>query len=128
MMDTLSRVLVVDDDTPLRHAIVKTLTRAGYLTVEAASGQEAIECYRVAPADLVLTDIYMPGTDGVEAIIRLRAEFPDLRVVAMSGGGHMAKEGVLDLATRLGARGTLEKPVGTEALLEMIRTALLAEA
>jgi CheY-like chemotaxis protein len=119
-----TRILVVDDDAPLRQAIVTALARAGYLTVEAANGQEAIERYRAAPADLVLTDIYMPGTDGVEAMIRLRTEFPDLLVVAMSGGGHMAKEGVLDLAARLGARGTLEKPVGTEALLEMIRKVL----
>ena len=119
-----SRILVVDDDAPLRSGIAKTLTRAGYVVVQAANGQEAIESYRAAPADLVLTDIYMPGTDGVEAMIRLRAEFPDLLVVAMSGGGHMAKEGVLDLAARLGARGTLEKPVGRKALLGMIAKVL----
>jgi CheY-like chemotaxis protein len=120
----LSRILVVDDDDRLRHAISTALSRAGYLTTEASGGEEAIERYRAVHADLMLTDIYMPGTDGMEAMIRLRAEFPDLPVVAMSGGGYMAKESVLDLAARLGARGTLEKPVGRTALLGMIRTVL----
>ena len=119
-----ARILVVDDDAPLRHSLVKALTRAGYVALEATNGQEMIEQFRAAPADLVLTDIYMPGTDGVEALIRLRAEFPDVRVVAMSGGGHLDKEGVLDIAARLGAQGTLEKPVGTKELLGMIEKVL----
>jgi CheY-like chemotaxis protein len=119
-----ARILLVDDDEALRSALAKALTRTGYVTVEATNGQEALEAYRASPADLVLTDVYMPGTDGVEAIIRLRAEFPDARVIVMSGGGYMAAEGVLDVAMRLGAQGTLEKPVDIRALLQAIRDVL----
>ena len=119
-----ARILVVDDDDLVRRAVVRVLASAGYVTEEAANGREGIERYRAAPADLVLSDVYMPGTDGVEAMIRLRAEFPDIRIIAMSGGGHRVASDVLAMATRLGAQATLEKPVGGNVLLQAIQDVL----
>ena len=123
-MPDAKRILLVDDDDAFRSALARTLTRAGYVIVEAVNGREALERYRAAPFDLVLSDIYMPGADGVEAMIRLQAEFPDARIIVMSGGGHMASESVLDLATRLGARAALGKPLATGALLQTIEDVL----
>jgi CheY-like chemotaxis protein len=114
----------VDDDPVLRYSLTRFLAQAGYVTEEASDGHEAIERYRAAPADLVLTDIYMPGADGVEALIRLTAEFPDVRIIAMSGGGHRSQEDVLDTAARLGARETLKKPVDPQQLLRVVAQTL----
>lgn len=115
-----ARILVVDDDDSFRHGIVRVLTGAGYVVQEATNGRDAITLYRAQPADVVLTDVYMPGGDGVEAMIRLRAEYPDVRIVAMSGGGHASADSVFDIAVRLGARGTLDKPVNAKTLLRIL--------
>jgi CheY-like chemotaxis protein len=102
------------------------LTGAGYEVAEVGDGSHAIEAYRAQPSDLVLSDIYMPGVDGVEAIIRLRVEFPDIRIVAVSGGGYRDKEEVLDVAARLGARATLTKPLERRLLLKTVERVLKA--
>jgi two-component system, chemotaxis family, chemotaxis protein CheY len=119
-----ARILVVDDDDAFRHGIVRVLTGAGYVVEEATDGKKAIEKYRAEPADVVLTDVYMPGGDGVEAMIRLRSEYPDVRIIAMSGGGHASVDSVFDIAVRLGARGTLEKPVNAKTLLRILTEVL----
>ena len=123
-----TRILVVDDDEAFRGSVARVLTEAGYEADQAANGRELIEGYRAAPADLVLLDLYMPGTDGVEAMIRLRAEFPDIRIIAISGGGYRVAQDVLAIAARLGALATLEKPVGRKVLLQTIRSVLGAPA
>lgn len=61
-------------------------------------------------ADLIITDVYMAGTYGIEALIRLRHEFPDARIIVMSGGGHRTTDDILAVARRLGAQRTLAKP------------------
>jgi CheY-like chemotaxis protein len=119
-----ARILVVDDDALFRHGIARVLTGAGYVVQEATNGREAIAAYRAEPADVVLTDVYMPGGDGVEAMTKLRAEYPDVRIIAMSGGGDARADSVFDLAVRLGARGTLEKPVNAKTLLRILTEVL----
>ena len=118
------RILVADDEMTFRHGLARALTRAGYEVSEAASGREMLELFRQQPADLVVTDVYMPDTDGVEALIRLQAEFPWAAVIVMSGGGHLDKEGVLDIARRVGARATLEKPFPVADLLKIVAAVL----
>jgi CheY-like chemotaxis protein len=120
----MARILVVDDDDDLRRVLARMLVAAGHEVVEVAGGGQAIEAYRTQPCDLVLSDIYMPGVDGVEAIIRLRAEFPDIRIVAVSGGGYRDKDEVLDIAARLGARATLTKPLERRTLLKTVERVL----
>lgn len=120
----MTRILVVDDDPTVRQIIAKVLTRAGHEAEEVGDGSEAIAAFRERPADLILMDIYMPGADGIEAIIRLQQEFPDVRIIAMSGGGHRDKHDVLEMAARLGAKRTLPKPVGREELLAAVADVL----
>jgi CheY-like chemotaxis protein len=104
---------------------VRVLTQAGYVVEEATDGRKAIEKYRARPADVVLTDVYMPGGDGVEAMIRLRSEYPDVRIIAMSGGSlHADADSVFDIAVRLGAQGTLDKPVNAKTLLRILTEVL----
>lgn len=120
----MARILVVDDDPTVRRLMARVLVGAGYDVQEASDGAEAITAFRASPADLVVTDVYMPGADGIEAIIRLQQEFPDVRVIATSGGGHRDKHDVLEMAARLGAKRTLPKPVGRKDLLEAVGAVL----
>jgi len=75
-------ILVVDDEDQIRHLIRETLEQAGYHITEACDGKEALQQYRLAPADLVIMDILMPNQDGLEATVALRREFPDVKVIA----------------------------------------------
>ena len=78
-------VLVVDDQDEVRQLIRETLEQAGYEVEEARDGKEGLERYRARSTDLVIMDILMPEQDGLEAIMTLHREFPDTRVIAMTG-------------------------------------------
>src|SRR6267378_6795934 len=84
----VARILVMDDDELLRGALRVALEAAGYEVVEAANGDEGLRLQREQGADLVLVDIFMPERDGLEVIRALRAETPQTKIVAMSGGGQ----------------------------------------
>ena len=118
------RILVIDDDSELRTVLGVVLEGAGYEVVEAADGAEGLERYQASPTDLVLTDLIMPGQEGVETIIDLRREFPDVKIIAMSGGGRNDPRNFLDYASKLGASETLEKPFSRDLLLETISKVL----
>ena len=120
----MARILVADDETAIRRAIRRLLEKAGYEVEEAADGAEAQRLQRERPCDLLIIDLYMPGTDGLETIIRLKAEEPALKIVALSGGGFRDKEDVLTLATRVGADGALAKPFERTDLMTAISVAL----
>ena len=122
----MARILLVDDDEGFRRIAGRMLAAGGHQVEEAADGKEAIEAYRARPADLVLSDLYMPDLDGVEAIIRLRHEFPEVRIIAVSGGGHLNTEDVLKVASSVGAHATLSKPVDKKTLLGAVEQVLSA--
>jgi CheY-like chemotaxis protein len=66
----------------------------------------------------------MPELDGIEAIRRIRADHPSLRIIAMSGGGQIDKADFLHMAEALGADRVIEKPVRSERLLELVGTVM----
>jgi CheY-like chemotaxis protein len=114
-------VLVVDDQEWIRKLVREVLEQAGYVVEEARGGNEGLERYRARQADVVIMDILMPDQDGIESIMTLRREFPESRVIAMTGGGDMI--GILnflDVAKMLGANRTLQKPFTVNALLEAV--------
>lgn len=114
-------VLVVDDQDEVRQLIRDALEQAGYDVDEACHGKEGLERYRTKSADVVLMDILMPDQDGLEGIMTLRREFPDARVVAMTGGSDgIGGLDFLDVAKMLGARRTLHKPFEIQALLDAV--------
>ncbi|MGB4069091.1 MAG: response regulator [Nitrospira sp.] len=118
-------VLVVDDQDQVRQLIRETLEQAGYEVEEASNGKEGVERYRAKSADLVIMDLLMPDQDGLEAIMTLRREFPDTRVIAMTGASDTI--GVLDLldvAKMFGARRTLHKPFELNVLLDTVAAEL----
>lgn len=114
-------VLVVDDQDQVRQLIRETLEQAGYEVEEARDGKEGLERYRAKSPDLVIMDILMPDQDGLETIMTLRQEFPDSRIIAMTGGSDTGGiPNFLDVAKMLGARRTLQKPFELKVLLDAV--------
>jgi CheY-like chemotaxis protein len=116
-------ILLIEDDAPIRRIVSRMLEISGYSVTQAANGADGLRLWREQGADVVLTDIQMPGMNGVEVIVQLRALAPELPVVAMSGGDHAGDLDLLGDAKLLGAVGLLSKPFTGKALVEAIATA-----
>ena len=115
------RVLVVDDNPDMRSLVKLVLERAGFEAEVAADGQRALDLHRERPADVLITDIFMPESDGIELIARFKSGFPQVKIIAMSGGGHVSKKDYLPVAKAIGADGVLQKPFAAETLLRMLQ-------
>ncbi len=117
----MSYILVVDDDSNFRQMLCQTLERAGYRVVESEDGNVAIKaCESEVPA-LVITDIIMPEKEGLETIQELRAKYPEVNIIAMSGGGRISPDSYLPLAKGLGAVKTLQKPFRREEVIMAVQ-------
>ncbi|HEY8996232.1 MAG TPA: response regulator [Lacunisphaera sp.] len=117
----MSLILLVDDHEPVCLMLQKLLQIMGHRTVIALSGREAIAIQKQTPADVLLTDIFMPDMDGYELIQKFRRDFPDVKVIAMSGGIPRAPDGpFLEIAQKIGAQWLLRKPFSSEQLSEII--------
>jgi YesN/AraC family two-component response regulator len=117
------RILVIDDDEMVLQILAEMLTTAGYEVGEARNGNEGVKLYRQEPFDLVITDLLMPEKDGLEVIMELRRDFPDVKIITLSGGGSYGYSSV-DASKTLGAVRALQKPVMEEQLLGAVREVL----
>jgi len=115
-------IIIVDDDADQRLALRLGLELAGYPVREAANGAEALSLQRERASRFLITDIFMPESDGFETIAAFRREFPQTKIVAVSGGGTRAKQDYLPSARLIGVDATLQKPFDVTALLEMLRS------
>jgi CheY-like chemotaxis protein len=119
------RILLVDDVAAVRMAIGMILARAGYSVESACDGNAALSLVVRRPPDAVLTDLWMPEMDGLGLIRALRAMFPAVAIIAMSGGSHRySQESSLDYARRSGVTRLLMKPISKPDLLAAIVGAL----
>ena len=116
-----TRVLVVDDDAGIRNFLRMLLELEGYVVATVSNGNEALEVQRQDPAAVVLTDIFMPEGEGMETIVQLRAEFPLVRIIVMSGAGAYRGADYLQLARELGAAKALKKPFAPQELIDAMR-------
>jgi DNA-binding response OmpR family regulator len=117
----MARILVIDDEAELRRIIRIALEQAGHEVIEARNGDDGLRQHDDAAADLIITDIMMPETDGIETIIALRRHNPCIKIIAISGGGRVGDTNFLTLAAKLGADQVLAKPFRREQLLETVR-------
>ena len=115
----MARILVIEDEETVRAVLRRMLEGAGYEVVETLDGEDGLRLYREAPADLVVTDVLMPGKDGLELIKELKREFPDVKIIAMSGYEHY-----LEMATLIGALHSIQKPVKVKEMLDAIEDLL----
>ena len=120
----MAKILIVDDEPDILHLLKRILERVGHTVHEAPDGRTALRMYAGNPADVVITDILMPEMDGLEFMARVHEIFPEARIIALSGGGLVAKEELLRDAVQFGAVGFLQKPFTVEECLEAVRTAL----
>jgi len=104
-------VCVIEDDELVRSRLGDMLRAGGHTVFEAESADRGIELIRSEKADVAVVDILMPDRDGLEAIGQLRRTRPDLRIVAISGGGRVGPQVYLDLARQVGADTSLTKPI-----------------
>lgn len=117
----MADILVIDDDRQMRRLLVYALSRAGHTVHEANNGSEGLAVFRRIRPLLVITDLVMPDTEGIETIRELRREAPTIPIIAISGGGSPV---YLDAATALGAVAALAKPFVATELLSIVEDLL----
>ena len=118
----MARILVIDDEPDMKAFLEEVLKSTGYEVILAADGKAGVERYRTSPADLVITDLYMPNQDGLETIRQLRSCFPEVAIIAMSG--KAAALTTLSIAQKLGVVGILHKPFLRDELMAAVVKAL----
>ncbi|NLZ16794.1 MAG: response regulator [Desulfobulbaceae bacterium] len=118
------KVLVIDDDAQIRLMLREVLGWAGYEVLEAENGRKGQLAQRQHRADLVITDLIMPEQEGLETIAALKKEFPDLKIIAVSGGGRVSPEMYLPTAQELGADVVFRKPFNIQRLSAAVKELL----
>ncbi len=126
-MDTVKRILVVDDEEQIRVMLTRSLEQEGFEVQTAENGQEGLELVSRFAFDLVITDMIMPVKDGLKFIMELVRDYPELKILAISGGGAIKAERYLTMAGYIGNIATLEKPFKREALLALVQQQLEAK-
>jgi DNA-binding response OmpR family regulator len=124
----LARLLVVDDDEDVRIMLTKMLATDSHDVTTAENGIHALNCLRKQLPDVVILDIIMPEKEGFETIVEIRRDYPDLKIIAISGGGSIGATNYLKLAKTLGANLTFEKPIHMKELLAAVRQLVPAAA
>ncbi len=122
----MARVLVIDDEELARFTMREILESAGHEVIEAVDGEQGVQKYRDDPTDIIVTDIIMPKKEGVQLIIELKQDFPDLLIIAVSGGGRTKNFDFLKLAKDFGADKILSKPFTDTDLNNSVRELLLS--
>ena len=118
----MASILVVDDDDLVRSFLRSILEQDGHQVREAPNGKAGLISYRQSPADLVITDIFMPDQDGMDVTLELTREFLDARVIAMTGA--TGDQNFLSVAKLFGARDVLEKPFTVEQVRRVVQYTL----
>ncbi|MDE2220044.1 MAG: response regulator [Gammaproteobacteria bacterium] len=130
----MADILVIDDEPDVRDSMESVLRRAGHAVRTAANALDGIALCRAAPPDLMITDIVMPKGHGFEAITHVRADYPAVRIIAISGGGNfqaaqyrpeaVTTTAYLAAAGRLGVDAVLPKPFDHVELLAAVARVL----
>ncbi len=114
----MARILVIDDDVQVRGAVRRILERAGHTVEDVGNGDAGLRAHRERPADLIITDIFMPERDGIETVRELRRESPQVKIIVISGGDRTQTMDLRKDAELLGAARSLRKPF---ELAELVR-------
>jgi YesN/AraC family two-component response regulator len=110
-------ILVVDDEPMIREGLKVALEMEGHRAITASDGTEALKMVDETKPQVIITDIIMPETDGIEVICTVKESNPDIKILAISGGGRISASDHLKIARQLGAKGVLTKPFSTEELI-----------
>lgn len=122
----MARILVVDEDPTARRVIRALLEDAGHEVVEASDGRRGLDAFGEEVPDLVITELYMDGMDGIEFLRAIRRTWPSEPVLVMSSRTGPNVRRLLKVAEVLGASGLLDKPIVQQSLLEKVGAVLAA--
>ncbi len=114
------KILVIDDDQMVRYTLSKILRNAGNEVTLAEDGARGMAMLRTEHPDVVITDIIMPEQEGFETIAKIRQDYPDIKIMAISGGLRQGNLDVLSMAAALGADDVLSKPFELRDLLSRL--------
>lgn len=114
------KILLIDDDNHFREMFAELLKREDYIVIETNDGRDAMSLYNEHQPDLVITDIIMPDKEGIETILDLKKSHPNIKIIAISGGGRTNAMDNLRSARLLGAKLTFEKPFDNKEILKSI--------
>jgi two-component system, chemotaxis family, chemotaxis protein CheY len=120
----MARIIVIDDNDAVRLTMRRALEKAGHQVFEASDGEAGMKLLTEPGVDLVITDIFMPGQDGIVTVRRMRKEFPGIKVIAVSGGDATGRMDLRKDAEVLGAARTLRKPFLPAELVQAVRETL----
>jgi len=120
----MARILVIDDQESIRRIGRRALEQDGHEVLDASDGEMGMALLARHSADVVISDIFMPGQDGILTLRQIRKQFPAVKVIVISGGDST---GMLDLrrdAELLGAVKSLQKPFTAREIVEAVRAVL----
>ena len=117
----IPRVLVVDDSADIRGMLQAQLEMEGFHVATAPDGTRALALLGRLPADLIITDLFMPDKDGIETILEIREKYPALQIVAMSGWDSRQGSDYLKVAREIGAVRTVKKPFELTDIVKIVR-------
>lgn len=123
----MAKILVVDDEDNIRFVIKEILEQDHHEVTEARTGSEALKIFEQKPAELVITDLVMPDKNGIDLILELKNRYPNVRILAISGGGGLnGRFDYIPIAELIGARSVMRKPFNIVELRETVK-GILAE-
>ena len=120
----MARILVSDDQDSIRRVVRRALEQDGHEVFDASDGELGMEILESHSFDVVITDIFMPGQDGIVTLRQVRKRFPEVKVIVISGGDST---GLMDLrqdAELLGAVKSLQKPFNAREIMDVVRSVL----
>ncbi len=124
----MANIIVIDDNDAARGTMRRTLERDGHQVFVASDGDAGLKLLTETGARLVITDIFMPGQDGIVTLRRIRKEFPGVRVIAVSGGDATGRIDLRRDAELLGAARTLRKPFAPAELRRAVEETLALDS
>lgn len=118
--EMLPGILVIDDDEMVLETVSAVLRSAGYRVTTALNGEAGLVEFARNRVDVVITDIIMPIKEGIETIAEFRRRYPEIKIIAMSGGGRWGNLDYLRMAKKFGADAIISKPFTGEAVLQLV--------
>ncbi len=117
----MTKVLIIEDDEVIRNMIRELLLKAGYRVSVAENGVEGVNLFKQGTFELIITDIIMPEKEGIETIMEIKRHSPDVKIIAVSGGGRLQANDYLDMAEKLGANRVFSKPFQINDFIKAVK-------
>ena len=123
----MARIIVIDDQESIRRVVRRALELDGHQVLDASDGEMGMQLLEREPADVVITDIFMPRQDGILTLRQIRKRFPAVKVIVISGGDASGLLNLREDAELLGAVKSLQKPFNALEIRDTVRAVLAVD-